>query len=82
MAWTNKVMRVNLTEGKITEEPLNQEWVNQYLGQRGLATKYLVEEIAPTCDALGPDNKFIVTTGPLPYLPPIFSIPPSSSFRV
>jgi aldehyde:ferredoxin oxidoreductase len=65
MAWTNKVMRVNLTEGKITEEPLNMEWAQQYLGQRGLATKYLVEEVDPTCDALGPDNKFIVTTGPL-----------------
>ena len=65
MAWANKVMRVNLTDGKITTEPLNMEWAQQYLGQRGLATKYLVEEVDPTCDPLGPDNKFIMTTGPL-----------------
>ncbi len=65
MAWTRKVLRVNLTEGSLQEEPLNMEWANDYLGQRGLATKYLVEEIDPKCDALGPDNKMIMTTGPL-----------------
>ena len=65
MAWTRNVMRVNLTRGTITNEPLNMEWANEYLGQRGLATKYLVEETDPKCDALGPDNKMIMTTGPL-----------------
>ncbi len=54
MAWTRNVLRVNLTEGKISNEPLNMEWANDYLGQRGLATKYLVEEIDPKCDALKP----------------------------
>ena len=65
MAWTGKVLRVDLKKGKISEEPLNREWADQYLGQRGLASKYLVEEIDPKCDALGPDNKLIMTTGPL-----------------
>ena len=41
------------------------EWAQEYLGQRGLATRYLVEEIDPTCDPLGPDNKMIMATGPL-----------------
>jgi aldehyde:ferredoxin oxidoreductase len=41
------------------------QWANDYLGQRGLATKYLVEEIDPKCDALSPENKMIMTTGPL-----------------
>ena len=45
MAWTQKVLRVNLTDGSIKSEPLNMEWAKEYLGQRGLATKYLVEEI-------------------------------------
>ena len=48
MAWTQNVMRVNLTNGTISNEPLNMEWAQLYLGQRGLATKYLVEEIDPT----------------------------------
>lgn len=65
MTWTTKILRVNLTEGTCTPEPLNMEWASQYLGQRGLATRYLVEEVDPTCDALGPDNKLIMATGPL-----------------
>ncbi|HIF50147.1 MAG TPA: aldehyde ferredoxin oxidoreductase [Thiotrichaceae bacterium] len=65
MAWTQNVLRINLTDGSISKEPLNMKWANDYLGQRGLATKYLVEEIDPMCDALGPDNKLIMTTGPL-----------------
>jgi len=65
MSWTRKVLRVNLTSGSITEEPLNMEWAHDYLGQRGLATRYLADEIDPACDPLGPDNKMIMTTGPL-----------------
>jgi len=65
MAWTKKILRVNLTDGTTSSEPLNMEWADQYLGQRGLATRYLVEEIDPKCDALGPDNKMIMATGPL-----------------
>ncbi len=65
MAWTKKVLRVNLTRGTVSVEPLNMEWAQQYLGQRGLASKYLVEEIDPKCDALGPDNKLMLVTGPL-----------------
>ncbi|MDH4248578.1 MAG: aldehyde ferredoxin oxidoreductase family protein [Deltaproteobacteria bacterium] len=47
------------------EEPLNMTWANQYLGQRGLASKYLVSEIDPKVDPLSPANKLIITTGPL-----------------
>ena len=65
MSWTGKVLRVNLTKGTCKAEALNQEWAQDYLGQRGLATKYLVEETDPKVDPLSPDNKLIMTTGPL-----------------
>jgi len=65
MAWTQKILRVNLSEGTCAAEPLNMDWAQNYLGQRGLASKYLVEEIDATTDALGPGNKMIMTTGPL-----------------
>ena len=65
MSWKRKILRVNLTDGSCTAEDLNMQWANDYLGQRGLATKYLVEEIDPTCDALGKENKLIMATGPL-----------------
>ena len=65
MAWTRNVLRVNLTQDTAKKEPLNMEWAGQYLGQRGLASKYLVEEIDPKVDSLSPDNKLIMITGPL-----------------
>jgi aldehyde:ferredoxin oxidoreductase len=65
MAWTRNILRVNLTTGTCTNEPLNMDWAMKYLGQRGLATKYFVEEVDPKVDPLSPDNKMIMTTGPL-----------------
>ena len=65
MAWTRNVLRVNLTEGTCTKEPLNMDWAKNYLGQRGLATRYLVEEVDPNVEALSPANKIIYATGPL-----------------
>jgi len=65
MGWNRKLLRVNLTEGTVKSEALNMEWAQQYLGQRGLATKYLVSEIDPKVDPLAPANKMIMATGPL-----------------
>ena len=65
MGWTEKVLRVNLTAGTCVTEPLNMQWANDYLGQRGLASKYLIEEIDPKVDPMSPENKMIVATGPL-----------------
>ena len=65
MSWNRKVLRVNLTAGTCTPEPLNMEWAMDYLGSRGLASKYLVEETDPKVDPLAPENKMIMSTGPL-----------------
>ena len=65
MGWNKKVLRVNLSAGTCKPEPLNMAWANDYLGSRGLASKYLVEEIDPKVDPLSPDNKMIMSTGPL-----------------
>jgi len=65
MAWTRKILRINLTAGTVKVEPLNMEWAQQYLGQRGLASKYLTEEIDPKVDPLSAENKLIFATGPL-----------------
>jgi aldehyde:ferredoxin oxidoreductase len=65
MSWNRKILRVNLTAGTCTPEPLNMEWANDYLGSRGLGTKYLTEEIDPKVDPLSPENKMIMATGPL-----------------
>jgi aldehyde:ferredoxin oxidoreductase len=69
MGWQKKILRVNLTEGTCTPEPLNMAWAGNYLGQRGLATQYLVEEVDPKVDPLSPENKLIFATGPLTGTP-------------
>lgn len=65
MGWAGKVLRVKLTEGTCESEPLNMEWAEQFLGQRGLATKYLMESMDPAVDALDPGNVLIFANGPL-----------------
>ena len=65
MAWARKILRVDLTKGTCKSEPLNMTWAQDYLGQRGLATKYFCEEVDPKVDPLSPANKLIFATGPL-----------------
>jgi aldehyde:ferredoxin oxidoreductase len=65
MSWAKKILRVNLTAGTVTSEPLNMDWAQTYLGSRGLGSKYLTEEVNPKVDPLSPDNKIIWATGPL-----------------
>ena len=65
MSWQRQLLRVNLSNLSCAIEPLNEAWAQAYLGQRGLGTKYLYEEIDAQVDPLSPDNKLIFATGPL-----------------
>ena len=65
MSWAGKILRVDLSAGTVKSEPLNMDWARAYIGSRGLASKYLVEEIDPKVDPLSPANKLIWATGPL-----------------
>lgn len=63
--WHGKVLRVNLSARTCAIEDLNMAWAREYLGGRGLGSKYLTEEVAPETDPLSPANKLILATGPL-----------------
>jgi len=65
MAWAGKILRVNLSAGTVKSEPLNMQWARDYVGSRGLGSKYLISEIDPKVDPLSADNKIIWATGPL-----------------
>ncbi|MGI9407132.1 MAG: aldehyde ferredoxin oxidoreductase family protein [Hyphomicrobiaceae bacterium] len=65
MGWQGTVLRVDLTAGEVHKDPLNMEWANDYLGERGLASKYLYEMMDPKADAMSPENVLIFATGPL-----------------
>ena len=65
MSWAGKILRVDLTAGTVKSEPLNMQWARDYLGSRGLGTKYFTEEVDAKVDPLAPENKLIWATGPL-----------------
>jgi aldehyde:ferredoxin oxidoreductase len=65
MSWHNRVLFVNLTTQVSRVEPLNPQWRDDYLGSRGLASKYLMEMMDPAADAMSPENVLIFATGPL-----------------
>jgi len=59
------LLRVNLTTGKITKEPIAEALTRQFVGGRGVATKLLADNMDPRLDALDPGNPLIFATGPL-----------------
>ncbi|MFW5714964.1 MAG: aldehyde ferredoxin oxidoreductase family protein [bacterium] len=61
--WTGKILRVNLGTGEIKTEPLNTKWAAEYLGARGLGTRYFIEEVSPKVDPFSADNNLIFATG-------------------
>jgi aldehyde:ferredoxin oxidoreductase len=63
--WTGKLLRVDLTHGRVRTEAVREDWARAFAGGRGIAARYLVEEVDAGVDALGPDNKLIFATGPL-----------------
>lgn len=63
--YTGKVLRVDLSAGKTSVEPLNWEWAEKFIGGRGLAARYAWNEIKPKADPLGPDNVLMIWTGPV-----------------
>jgi len=64
-AWKGTILRVNLTSGEIKKEKLSPQDAKDYIGARGLASKILYDEVDPSVDPLGPDNKLMFATGPL-----------------
>lgn len=62
--WMGTVLRVNLTEKKITRESLDKELALKFLGGRGLNAAALFRELKPDTDPLSPENKIIFGVGP------------------
>jgi aldehyde:ferredoxin oxidoreductase len=58
-----QILRVSMNNQKVSFENLPSDWI--YLGGSALISKLLNKEVPPLCDPLGPENKLIVTCGPL-----------------
>ena len=54
--YLGKVLKVDLTQKRISTEPLNQNFVRDYWGGWGLALRYFWDEVSPKVDPLSPEN--------------------------
>ena len=64
-SYTGKILRIDLSQNKISEENLNEKDAEQFIGGKGLGAKLLFENMNPEKDPLSPDNALILCTGPL-----------------
>jgi aldehyde:ferredoxin oxidoreductase len=63
--YTGKVLRINLSNQKVSSEALPEEDAKLFIGGRGLGAKYLFDEVPAGTDPLGEKNKLMFLTGPL-----------------
>ena len=69
--YMGKLLNVNLTDGKISEEELSEELCTKFIGGYGLGAGLLYDRIPAGADPLGPDNILGILTGPLTGTPAV-----------
>jgi len=67
--YAGKILRVDLTTGRIWTQALTPQEYREYLGGVGLGAKILYEEVPPDVHWDHPDNRLVLATGPLAGLP-------------
>jgi len=62
--YAGNILRVNLSEAKISKEPTST-YSGDFLGGRGVNAKILYDEVPPEIEPLDPDSRLIFGVGPL-----------------
>ncbi len=60
--YAGTILTVNLSNGKVTKEPLRDDLVRDYIGGEGFGTRLLWERVKPGIDPLSPENVLILST--------------------
>ncbi len=63
--YMGSILNVDLTEGKIETEKLDDDLCRDFIGGYGIGAKLLYDRIPAGADPLGPDNILGILTGPL-----------------
>jgi aldehyde:ferredoxin oxidoreductase len=63
--YAGRILRVNLTTGAITKEPTPADLARDFIGGRGFGIFFLLKEVPKGADPLGPENKLIISSGPI-----------------
>jgi aldehyde:ferredoxin oxidoreductase len=61
--YAGKLLRINLSDRTIVDEPLDPQDLAVFVGGRGLGISHLYKEVPPGTDPLGEKNKLIFLTG-------------------
>jgi aldehyde:ferredoxin oxidoreductase len=67
--YMGRVLWVNLTDGTVREEPLDEKLARDFVGGYGLAARITYDRMDAHVDALGPENILGFVTGPLTGTP-------------
>jgi len=54
-----KILRVDLSSGDISVDEHDEKFYRTYLGGKGIVSHYLLKEVPPGCDPLGPENVLV-----------------------
>jgi len=65
----NQLLRIDLTHRKSKVEPISESILRSYLGGKGLGSYLLLKETPPHIDPFSPQNRLIITLGPLADTP-------------
>ncbi|MCL0073930.1 hypothetical protein M1O50_03510 [Dehalococcoidia bacterium] len=63
--YMGEILRVDLSNSRVSTEGLAEDACKLFLGGCGLATRYLFDEVPQGADPLGAENRLIFMTGPL-----------------
>jgi len=67
--YNGRIVRANLSQRTISVENPGEEFYRTYYGGWGFIAYYLLRELEPGIDPLGPENKLIIALGPVTGMP-------------
>ncbi len=67
--YSGQILRVNLSKGTTSAEELDELFYRKHLGGAGFVSYFLLKELQPGIDSLGPENKLIFALGPITGVP-------------
>ena len=68
-SYSGKILHVDLTESRWWTEELDEQIYRKYLGGGALATYFMLRDMKPGIDPLGPDNLLMFMTSVINGLP-------------
>ncbi len=67
--WTGNFLRVDLSAGHVYVQRYDGNLARRYVGGRGYSIKILWDEVPPGANPLGPENRLVLSIGPLTGIP-------------